>query len=121
MSEEMYDEGYINMYNNDISPVCIQNMAKRTQDRPQMKWEVMDVRDMTYQDNTFDLIIDKSTIDAILCMQDPYVSAAMVLSECQRVLRTGGVYVSISYESPINREYHFERDHLGFLLKTVRI
>ena len=33
----------------------------------------------------------------------------------------GGVYVSVSYENPINREHHFERDHLGFYLKTIKI
>ena len=27
--------------------------------RPDMIWEVMDVRKMTYEDNMFDLIIDK--------------------------------------------------------------
>ena len=69
-----------------------------------MKWDVMDVRKMSYEDKSFDIIIDKSTIDAILCTQSPSLNAAMVLSECQRVLRIGGVYVSISYEHPINRE-----------------
>jgi len=47
-----------------------------------MKWHVMDVRDMTYQDGEFDLIIDKSTIDAILCMDEGDLNAAIVLSEC---------------------------------------
>ena len=32
-----------------------------------MKWDVMDVRDLKYEDNSFDLIVDKSTIDALLC------------------------------------------------------
>ena len=86
-----------------------------------MKWDVMDIRYMTYPDAYYDIIIDKSTIDAILCTEEPTVSAAMVLSECQRVLRAGGVYISISYENPLNRDVHFERDHLGFLLKTIRI
>jgi hypothetical protein len=35
--------------------------------RPSLQWEVMDVRKMTYESNSFDLIIDKSTIDALLC------------------------------------------------------
>ena len=35
-----------------------------------MKWDIMDVREMTYEDGLFDLIIDKSTLDAILCDEE---------------------------------------------------
>jgi hypothetical protein len=35
--------------------------------RPHMKWDVMDVMELTYKDCFFDLIVDKSTIDALLC------------------------------------------------------
>ena len=114
----MYDEGYLNITNNDISPICISNMAKRTLDRPQMKWDVMDVMDMTYGDNSFDLIIDKSTIDAILCGEKPYVNTAKMLKECQRVLKVGGSYVAISHGLS---ETIFKRDNLSFDLKVIPI
>ena len=42
----------------------------------------MDVRDMSYKDNTFDIIIDKSTIDALLCGGEPDLNVAIMLSEC---------------------------------------
>ena len=29
INEEMYDEGYLNITNNDISSICIRNMKKR--------------------------------------------------------------------------------------------
>lgn len=32
-----------------------------------MVYEVMDVCNMTYKDKTFDMVLDKSTIDALLC------------------------------------------------------
>ena len=32
-----------------------------------MTWLVMDALKMTFEDNEFDAVIDKSTIDAILC------------------------------------------------------
>ena len=45
----MYDEGYTNIYNMDISSVCIEQMTKRNKEkRPEMKWEVMDCRDLNY-------------------------------------------------------------------------
>ena len=39
----------------------------------------MDVRDMKYEKNFFDLIIDKSTIDALLCGEDAFLNTASML------------------------------------------
>jgi hypothetical protein len=47
----------------DFSPVVIDQMKVK---HPGMEWEVMDVRDMTFQDSVFDLAIDKATLDAML-------------------------------------------------------
>ena len=77
--------------------------------RPNMKWDVMDCRDLKYNDESFDLIIDKSTIDALLCGDKAYLNVAIMMNECQRVLKTGGYYVAISYGVPENREVHFKR------------
>lgn len=67
----------------DISSVCIEQMkARNNKARPQMEFEVMDVRDMKYEDEHFDLIIDKSTIDALLCGNYAYFNVAVMLKEC---------------------------------------
>ena len=47
-----------------------------------MKWDVMDVRDLKYEDSKFDLIVDKSTIDALLCGDQAYLNVAIMLREC---------------------------------------
>ena len=82
-----------------------------------MIYEVMDVRDITYPDGYFDVAIDKSTIDALLCGDDAYLNVAKMMKEVQRVVRNDGYYVAISYGKPENRAYHFERDHLSFSMK----
>ena len=106
----------------DISNVCIQQMADRNKKtRPSMKFDVMDCRDLKYQNEQFDLIIDKSTIDALLCGNFAFINVAIMMKECQRTLKTGGSYVAISYGSPGNREFHFLRDHLKLSLQTFRI
>lgn len=74
--------------------------------RPELKWNVMDVRDMSYQNEFFDMIIDKSTIDAMLCGNYAYLNVAQMLKECQRVLKVGGTYMAISYGLPENRMFH---------------
>ena len=92
-------------------------MTERNRHREGMIYEVMDVRDITYPDGYFDVAIDKSTIDALLCGDDAYLNVAKMMKEVQRVVRNDGYYVAISYGKPENRAYHFERDHLSFNMK----
>lgn len=44
-----------------------------------MVYEVMDVTAMSYGNGTFDLVLDKSTIDALLCSENPYMNTARML------------------------------------------
>lgn len=92
-------------------------MKIRNKERPKMKYEVMDVRDLKYPSNYFDLAIDKSTIDALLCGDDAYINVAIMTNEVQRVLKPGGVYMAITYGQPENRDLHFERPHLSWNIR----
>jgi ubiquinone/menaquinone biosynthesis C-methylase UbiE len=83
--------------------------------------EVMDVRNLTYEDNFFDLIIDKSTIDALLCGEKSFVNVAKMLMETQRTLKESGVYFMISYGNPESRMFHLEREHLSFDINIYTI
>jgi len=81
--EDMYDDGYRTIYNMDISAICIEQMRERNEKtRPSMMWDVMDVRDLKYPDCKFDLIIDKSTIDALLCGDNAYLNVCKMMCEC---------------------------------------
>ena len=120
-SEKMYDEGYTHNYNIDICKNVIDFMAKRNEGKKGLHFNVMDVCDMTYKDETFDLIIDKSTIDALLCGDHSYMIVAKMLKEISRVLKTGGYYIIISYGQPENRMIHLERDHLAFDIQIYTI
>ena len=106
-SEEMYDDGYKQLYNVDISSVVIEQMRKRNEERDLMTFEVMDVRKLAYEDDFFDVAIDKSTIDALLCGDEAFLNVALMTEEVQRVLRPNGVYMVISYGRPENRSFHF--------------
>ena len=47
-----------------------------------MDYIVMDITDMSeFESNTFDLVIDKSTMDALLCGDDSFVKVAQMLKE----------------------------------------
>ena len=77
----MYDDGYKNIVNIDISEVVIEQMRVRSTERPGMDFAVGDVMDIKYPDNTFDLAIDKSTIDALLCGENAFVNVAKMTKE----------------------------------------
>lgn len=147
LSEDMYDDGFLNIYNIDIAANVIHYMKERNYKRNKMTCkreyyiyinkfqhfiffvnlkliiivEVMDVRALTYKDNTFDFIIDKSTIDALLCGENSYINVATMLKEVQRVLKDGGYYMIISYGLPENRINHLERIHLDFEISVYTI
>jgi ubiquinone/menaquinone biosynthesis C-methylase UbiE len=120
-SEHMYKDGYLNIYNIDIARNVIATMKERNKAMLHMKYEVMDVRDLKYDNGTFDLAIDKSTIDALLCGEKSFSNTARMLNEVQRVLKQGGVYMIISYGSPENRLFHLEREFLSFDISVYTI
>lgn len=83
-----------------------------------MVYEVMDVCELKYPDNYFDIAIDKSTIDAILCGDNPYLNTCLLLKESQRVIKEdGGIYMAISYGKPATRSFHMERPCFSWILK----
>ena len=120
-SEKMYDEGYTHNYNIDICQNVIEFMKTRNKERKGLHFDVMDASDMAYKDETFDLVIDKSTIDAILCGDHCFMLVAKMLKEISRVLKTGGYYIIISYGNPETRMVHLERDHLAFEIQIYTI
>ena len=120
-SEKMFDEGYTHNYNIDICQNVIDFMKSRNKNRKGLHFDVMDASDMAYKDESFDLIIDKSTIDALLCGDHCFMLVAKMLKEISRVLKVGGYYIIISYGNPETRMVHLERDHLAFEIQIYTI
>ena len=122
LCEEMYDDGYKNIINIDLSETVIKYMEKRNKEiRKKLKFFVMDCRELNINNNSIDLAIDKSTIDALLCGENSFINVAKMLKEVQRVLKIGGYYLMISYGCPENRLIHIERKFLGFDIKIFKI
>ncbi|KAL6493381.1 hypothetical protein OROGR_032471 [Orobanche gracilis] len=70
----------------------------------------MDVRDMSFfPDDSFDSVIDKGTLDSLMCGTDAPISASRMLGEVSRLLTPGGVYILITYGDPTLRMPHINR------------
>ena len=100
----MWEAGYKDIVNIDISPKVIEQMAEKF---PMMVWEVMDATKMSYKDAEFDVVMDKGTLDALVSGKN-YDICGMMLKECMRVTKEHGQVILITYGSPEGRRKIFE-------------
>jgi len=109
LSEEMYEDGYKNITNIDISSVVVENMKKYYGEKD-MKIECleMDATKMTFEDKKFDVIIDKGTLDALLCGKNNDIVNSLV-REMTRVLKLEGELFIISHGQPKARKELFKK------------
>ena len=118
--------------NVDFSPVVIEQMKKKyanaafakKYDCPEMKFVCADITEgFPFDDKSFDLIVCKGTLDAILCGEGSVASAKMVIAECSRVLANGhGVLFLVSNGNPDSRVEFLEHENdLSFYWKEVSI
>jgi len=128
LSEDMYHDGFKNIVNNDFSETVISSMqAKYKETAPEMEWKVMDVMDMQdFPDASFDVAIDKGTMDAIMCEKgdvwelDPNIAERChsMCAEVTRILKPGGKYIQITFGQPHFRKRVLENQQYNWTLQT---
>ncbi|XP_022896597.1 methyltransferase-like protein 13 [Olea europaea var. sylvestris] len=111
ISEDMVKDGFEDIMNIDISSVAIDMMRKKmifvSLTHVDMQ---MDVKDMSFfPDESFDSVIDKGTLDSLMCGTSAPINAAQMLGEVSRLLKPGGVYMLITYGDPTVRMPHINR------------
>ncbi|CAM9961200.1 unnamed protein product [Discosporangium mesarthrocarpum] len=67
-------------------------------------FKVMDARDLKLDDKSFDLAVDKGTIDAMLCSDNGKENARSICREAGRVLAIGGIFMLVSHVRPSSDE-----------------
>eukprot|EP00746_Dinoflagellata_sp_MGD_P020576 gnl/MRDRNA2_/MRDRNA2_147961_c0_seq1.p1 gnl/MRDRNA2_/MRDRNA2_147961_c0~~gnl/MRDRNA2_/MRDRNA2_147961_c0_seq1.p1 ORF type:complete len:257 (+),score=47.70 gnl/MRDRNA2_/MRDRNA2_147961_c0_seq1:68-838(+) len=99
LSEDMFLDGFQNVWSLDISEVAMENMRKRTAaiGMPEERWLAMDARNLSsFKDGSFDITLEKGTMDALLSSEDYESNLGAMLDEISRVLVPGGAHVTIS-------------------------
>ncbi|ESR34200.1 methyltransferase 11 domain-containing protein [Citrus sinensis] len=97
LSEHLYDAGFHGITNVDFSKVVISDMLRRNvRDRPDMRWRVMDMTSMQFMDETFDVILDKGGLDALMEPELGHKLGNQYLSEVKRLLKSGGKFVCLT-------------------------
>ncbi|XP_078170715.1 uncharacterized protein LOC144564984 [Carex rostrata] len=111
MSEDMIKDGYAEIMNIDISAIVIEMMKRKYAVVRQLKYMQMDVRDMSFfSDESFDCVIDKGTLDSLMCGPDAPLSAAQMIQEVNRLLKPGGIFILITYGDPSARVHHMNQE-----------
>eukprot|EP00814_Leptocylindrus_danicus_P008146 CAMPEP_0116003570 /NCGR_PEP_ID=MMETSP0321-20121206/126_1 /TAXON_ID=163516 /ORGANISM="Leptocylindrus danicus var. danicus, Strain B650" /LENGTH=241 /DNA_ID=CAMNT_0003471787 /DNA_START=396 /DNA_END=1121 /DNA_ORIENTATION=+ len=105
LSADMVKDGYGSVTSIDWSEICIENMREKD---PKGSYEVMNIEDLAYEDDSFDLVIAKGVIDSIICGENSVHAVATALHEFHRVLTDNGTLICVSYGSPDQRQWHFE-------------
>jgi 2-polyprenyl-3-methyl-5-hydroxy-6-metoxy-1,4-benzoquinol methylase len=76
LTEELLQEGYLNITSIDISSVCVKAMQERNSHCPHPPaYLLMDVRNMLFPPSSFDAVIDKATLDSVLVDLSPSSAA----------------------------------------------
>ncbi|NXR07620.1 EFMT4 methyltransferase, partial [Semnornis frantzii] len=128
LSHDLHELGYTDVTSIDFSPACITAMrARYAHCCPSLHWAVMDIRALTFPDATFDVVLEKGTLDVLMVEEtdpwnvSPQAVAAMhrVLAEVSRVLRPEGCFISITFAQPHFRKPHYAQEAFGWSLRHV--
>lgn len=106
LTVDMYDEGYKSITNIDYNEFIIKQFEEKWKDRKGMVWQVADFQQrLPYEDQKFDVILDKAGIDCLLFNQaensfETEVHFGSALRHIERVLKVDGFYIIISSYPP---------------------
>ena len=131
--EDMIRDGWRGPITNiDFSSVVIEQMTRKYCNKeftdhyncPQMQFICGDItKGLPFEDQSFDLIVCKGTLDSILCGEGSASSARTVIAECSRILVNGhGVLFLATYGNPDSRVVFLEHDNdLSYYWEEVSI
>ncbi|CAM9112308.1 unnamed protein product, partial [Ectocarpus fasciculatus] len=102
MSVDMYDDGFENILNVDISRVAIHQMAETYKAYP-MEWKSIDLTREEFPEEKFDVALDKACLDSIACNLRGVVNVENYLQQMDRLLQPEGAFICVSFAPPEER------------------
>ncbi|XP_078206497.1 EEF1A lysine methyltransferase 4 isoform X2 [Callithrix jacchus] len=125
LSHELFLGGFPNVTSVDYSSVVVAAMQARYAHVPQLRWKTMDARQLDFPSASFDVVLEKGTLDALLAGEcDPWTVSSegvctvdQVLSEVSRVLVPGGRFISMTSAAPHFRTRHYAQACYGWSLR----
>ena len=105
LANALYIDGFEDVTSIDISDVCVEKNKKNF---PHLKFIKMDMTTLEFADSTFDVVLEKATLDALLVdrispwQQDSpgCQQVGLALQQVRRVLKPAGTFLSITFSQP---------------------
>ena len=72
-----------------------------------------------FKDEEFNIVIDKGTLDSVLCGENAGGNVEKILNEIYRILASNGVFICISYGQEENRKSYFKNKDWEYRKETV--
>ncbi|XP_060098787.1 EEF1A lysine methyltransferase 4 [Heteronotia binoei] len=127
LSYNLYQLGYTDITSIDYSAACIASMQDYYAHCPELQWVVMDAQALAFQDASFDVVLEKGTLDSMMVEEtDPWhvsqeakTLLERVLTEVSRVLQPRGRFISITFAQPHFRKCHYAQPAYGWSTRHV--
>ena len=123
LSADLYDRGYHHITNIDFSATVIDKMKSlHSVSRPGMVWLEQDMTDLRFDASTFDVVLDKASMDALMVAEgdvwDPDEDTVRATDRmCQGVSRVltdhTGRFLQVSFAQPHFRSKYLMATHLA--------
>lgn len=132
LSACLYDAGFTNITNIDFSDIVIKKMKLlHGEVRPLMKWIFMDMTDLQFEHSSFDVVIDKASMDALMVDEGDVwhpnqltidITDRMCLG-VSKVLATnkGGRFIQLSFAQPHFRTKYLMGQYINENLDSISI
>jgi RAT1-interacting protein len=100
---DMLSAGFPEIVSIDISETVISRLKEKYVEENRLKWLKMNCSSMSFENEEFDLVIEKGTFDAIVCGADALEIIDSTMKEIFRVLRNRGRFILVTLGSPSQR------------------
>lgn len=122
LSEELFADEFTNLQNVDFSSVVISQLNDRYRALGcKVENTLMDICSMVdIEDGSFDAVIDKATLDSMLCADGGAESVERMLREVSRVLKPGGHFLLLSNQAPEELLSRLEEPALSWSCATTQ-
>jgi len=96
--EELWDYGITDVAGIDFCEIVITFMEERKNivDRESIQYHLMDIREMTFPDEHFDIILDKGCLDCLICTPKTVENVEQAMTQISRVLKPNGHFLLVS-------------------------
>jgi ubiquinone/menaquinone biosynthesis C-methylase UbiE len=117
----MFQDGFTNIIDVDFSENAVKIMQERYKERNiKINYKQMNVTDMSeFEKGQFQAILDKGTLDSILCGEEAIPIAYKYLREVDRVLSEKGIFICISYGDEEHRINFFKNQDWSVKVEKI--